>query len=99
MEYKRTLGEKVKGGFKYQKDFDLFKAKNDLLVSELSAENDLRLRMTTELQQERDELREHVCSLEGALTIKERELKKAFDLHEDVKDRLQRELRTVQEEV
>ena len=40
-----------------------------------------------------------MCSLEGALTIKERELKKAFDLHEDVKDRLQRELRTVQEEV
>ena len=55
--------------------------------------------MTTELHQERDELREHVCSLEGALTIKERELKKAFDQHEDVKDRLQRELRTVKEEV
>jgi ERCC4-type nuclease len=55
--------------------------------------------MITELQQERDELREHVCSLETALTIKEKELKKAFELHEDVKDRLQRELRTVQEEV
>ena len=99
MEYKRTLGEKVKEGFKYQKDFDLFKAKNDLLVSELSAENDQRLKMITELQQERDELREHVCSLESTLTIKERELKKAFEMHDDVKDRLQRELRTLQEEV
>jgi vacuolar-type H+-ATPase subunit D/Vma8 len=48
-EYKRTLTEKVKEGFRFQKDFDIFKAKNDLLVNELSAENDTRLRIITEL--------------------------------------------------
>ena len=48
-EYKRTLAEKVKEGFRFQKDFDIFKAKNDLLVNELSAENDTRLRIITEL--------------------------------------------------
>jgi vacuolar-type H+-ATPase subunit D/Vma8 len=35
-EYKRTLGEKVKEGFKFQKDYDLFKAKNELLFAELT---------------------------------------------------------------
>jgi len=55
--------------------------------------------MITELQQERDDLREGVCSLEGALTIKERELKKSRDKHDEDKDRLQRELRTALEEV
>ena len=39
-EYKRTLQEKVRDGFKFQKDFDLFKQKNEMLINELGADND-----------------------------------------------------------
>jgi vacuolar-type H+-ATPase subunit D/Vma8 len=48
-EYKRTLADKVKEGFKYQKDFEIFKTKNELLIGELTLENDSRLRIITEL--------------------------------------------------
>ena len=98
-EYKRTLGEKVKEGFKFQKDYDVFKAKNELLVAELTQDNEARLKMINELQQEREDLREHICSLEGQIAIRERDLKKFRELNEDERDRLQRELRTALEEV
>lgn len=62
-EYKRTLGEKVREGFKYQKEFDMFKAKNEMLINELTVENESRLKLINELQEEREELREHICSL------------------------------------
>ena len=39
-EYKRTLQEKVRDGFKFQKDFELFKQKNELLINELTMDND-----------------------------------------------------------
>lgn len=39
-EYKRTLQEKVRDGFKFQKDFELFKQKNEMLINELGADND-----------------------------------------------------------
>ena len=98
-EYKRTLGEKVREGFKYQKEFDMFKAKNDMLISELTAENESRLKLINELQEEREELREHICSLESTITIKDRETKKLRELCEDQTDKLQRELRTALEEL
>ena len=39
-EYKRTLQEKVREGFKFQKDFELFKQKNEMLIDELTGDND-----------------------------------------------------------
>ena len=39
-EYKRTLQEKVRDGFKFQRDFELFKQKNEMLIGELSADNE-----------------------------------------------------------
>lgn len=39
-EYKRTLQEKVREGFKFQKDFEIFKQKNELLINELTIDND-----------------------------------------------------------
>ncbi len=39
-EYKRTLGEKVKEGFRFQKDYELFKNKNDLIIAELKNDNE-----------------------------------------------------------
>ena len=48
-------------------------------MSELSSDNEARLQMIGTLQQERDSLKEHICSLEGIVTVKERELKKATE--------------------
>lgn len=53
-EYKRTLQEKVRDGFKFQKDFELFKQKNELLINELTADNDQRLQTLRILESERD---------------------------------------------
>ncbi len=39
-EYKRTLGEKVKEGFRFQKDYELFKQKNELIIAELNNDNE-----------------------------------------------------------
>lgn len=98
-EYKRTLGEKVKEGFRFQKDYDLYKQKNELVIAELTKDNDNRHVIISQLQSERDILKEHICSLEGALAIKEREQKKARDIHEEEREKNLRDLRGALEEL
>jgi len=68
-------------------------------MSELSSDNEARLQMIGTLQQERDSLKEHICSLEGIVTVKERELKKATELHEESISRVNRDLRQALEEL
>ena len=70
-----------------------------MLMSELSSDNEARLQMIGTLQQERDSLKEHICSLEGIVTVKERELKKATELHEESISRVNRDLRQALEEL
>lgn len=98
-EFKRTLGDKVKETMRIQREYELFRQKHDMLMSELSSDNEARLQMIGTLQQERDSLKEHICSLEGIVTVKERELKKATELHEESISRVNRDLRQALEEL
>ena len=92
-EYKRTLQEKVRDGFKFQKDFELFKQKNEMLISELSADNDQRMQMVRTIESERDQLKDHICTLESMITVKDRDMRKIQEMTSDEKEKLQRELR------
>ena len=98
-EFKRTLGDKVKETMRMQREYELFRQKHDMLMSELSSDNEARLQMIGTLQQERDSLKEHICSLEGIVTVKERELKKATEQHEESISRVNRDLRQALEEL
>ncbi len=44
-------------------------------------------------------LKEHICSLEGTISIKERELKRVIDLNEDDRDKCLRDLKAALEEL
>ncbi len=68
-EYKRTLGDKVKEGFRYQKEYELFKQKNELIISELTTDNDKLNLYLSQLTSEKDSLKELVYSLESQLTV------------------------------
>ena len=57
-EYKRTLQEKVREGFKFQKDFELFKQKNEMLIDELTSDNDQRGQVIRMLEGEREQMRD-----------------------------------------
>ena len=92
-EYKRTLQEKVRDGFKFQKDFELFKQKNEMLISELSADNDQRMQMVRGVESERDQLKDHICTLESMIAVKDRDMRKIQEMTSDEKEKLQRELR------
>jgi predicted P-loop ATPase len=48
-EYKRTLADKVKEHFRMQKEIDVYKAKTEINIADLTAESDARLQVLTSL--------------------------------------------------
>jgi hypothetical protein len=48
-EYKRTLADKVKEHFRMQKEIDVYKAKTEITIADLTAESDARLHVLTSL--------------------------------------------------
>ena len=49
--------------------------------------------MISSLQAERDLLKDHICSIEGALGISEKEFQHAYEVNEEVNDKLIRDAR------
>ena len=97
-EYKRTLQEKVREGFKFQKDFELFKQKNEMLIDELTDDNDQRGQAIRMLESEREQMRDQICTLESMIAVKDRDLRRIQDVSGDEREKMQRELRSAIEE-
>jgi hypothetical protein len=64
-----------------------------MLISELSADNDQRMQMVRTIESERDQLKDHICTLESMITVKDRDMRKIQEMTTDEKEKLQRELR------
>jgi len=45
------------------------------------------------LEGERDQMKDHICSLESMIAVKDRDLRKVEEMTADEKEKLQRELR------
>lgn len=64
-----------------------------MLISELSADNDQRMQMVRGVESERDKLKDHICTLESMIAVKDRDMRKIQEMTTDEKEKLQRELR------
>lgn len=79
IEYKRALQQKMKEFFQIQRELDQSRLRHEHSLREMHADKEDSIHLLANLQVERDMLKEHICKLEGTLSLNERDLKTTVD--------------------